>query len=94
MGEAVAGGVDGAELRQTVSAPGGPYHISAAIRGVRASGDSGSVRVFANLYTNPDVPLIDTEVTLRSGQTAVLGNAQMGNAFGTLILTVRPELVP
>ena len=61
---------------------------------MRASGDSGSVRIGTNLWSIPGVPLIETQVTLRSGQTAVLGNAQMGSAVGTLILTVRPELVP
>ncbi len=93
VGEAVAGGMEGANLSQTVAAPGGPYHINASVGDVRTSGDTTSVRIFANLWTVRGVPLVETQVTLRSGQTAVLGNAQMGSEAGTLILTVRPELV-
>jgi hypothetical protein len=80
------------ELSQTVAGPGGPYHIRATIFEVRASGDSGSVRVFAAL-TGMGATSLNTTVTLRAGQTAVLGNTQQGQS-GTLILTVRPELVP
>lgn len=32
-------------------------------------------------------------MTLRAGQTAVLGSAQLSDAGRTIILTVKPELV-
>lgn len=93
LADAVAGGMAGSELRQRVAGQGGPYIITATIFDVRGSGDSGSVGVRAELFTSRG-NVLNTSVTLRAGQTAVLGNAQLGDQLGTLILTVRPELVP
>jgi hypothetical protein len=36
---------------------------------------------------------LQTTVNARSGQTLVVGNAQLIQGGGTLILTVRPEIV-
>jgi hypothetical protein len=96
LAEAVAGGMGGSEVRQTVSGPGGPYVINATIFDVRGSGDSGSVRIRAELFVERAGLVLNTAVTLSPGQTAVLGNAQLSSktGTGTLILTVRPELVP
>ncbi len=97
LAEAVMGGMEFSEVRQVVSGPGGPYAISADILDVRGSGDSGTVRLRATLRAEAQYagPVLNTAVTLRPGQTAVLGNAQVGAKLGTgtLILTVRPELV-
>lgn len=93
LAEAVAGGMVGSELRQRVAGQGGPYIITATIFEIRGSGDSGSVGVRAELFTSRGT-VLNTSVTLRAGQTGVLGNAQMDEQLGTLILTVRPELVP
>lgn len=96
LAEAVAGGMEGSEVRQIVSGSGGPYAITATILDARGTADSGSVRIKAELFVNDLGTVLNTAVTLRSGQTAVLGNAQLGSRLGvgTLILTVRPELVP
>jgi len=95
VAEAVAGGMEGSEVRQIVSGVGGPYIITANIFDARGAGDSGSVRIKAELFVDRYGNVLNTAVTLRPGQTAVLGNAQMGekSGLGTLILTVRPELV-
>jgi hypothetical protein len=96
LAEAVAGGMEGSEVRQMVSGAGGPYAINATILDARGTGDSGSVRIKAELFVERAGLVLNTAVTLRPGQTAVLGNAQLGSKLGvgTLILTVRPELVP
>lgn len=93
IGEAVVGGMEGSEMSQMVAGLGGPYQIRATIHDVRGSSDSGTVRLSVGLEASGPAPL-HTIVTLRSGQTAVLGNTQMSEKLGTLILTVRPELVP
>jgi hypothetical protein len=95
LAEAVAGGMEGSEVQQSVSGPGGPYRITASILNVQGASDSGSVRIQAELFA-PRGGRLTTTVTLRSGQTAVLGNteADIKLGTGTLILTVRPELVP
>ena len=96
IAEAVAGGMEGSEVRQIVSGAGGPYVITATIFDARGGGDSGSVRIKAELVSyRYGGNVLNTAVTLRPGQTAVLGNAQLGerSGVGTLILTVRPELI-
>ncbi len=92
VAEAVVGGMAGSEISQWVPGLGGPYHIRAGIGDVGGSGDSVFVRVEAGLEGSGATSL-HTTVTLRAGQTAVLGNTQMSQKLGALILTVRPELV-
>lgn len=96
LAEAVASGMEYGEVSQTVDGAGGPYSIRANLYDVRGTGDSGSVRLKVQLFVPRLGPVLSTAVTLRTGQTAVLGNAQLGSqtGTGTLILTVRPELVP
>jgi hypothetical protein len=62
---------------------------------VRGAGDSGSVRLVASLVVHRvgASPVLETQVALRPGQTAVLGNAQLDVQGGTLILAVKPELL-
>lgn len=93
LAEAVLGGMRGTDLQQTVFGEGGPYGITATIQDARGVGDSGSVRVAVKLWPQNGPPYLETMVTLGSGQTAVLGNAQLSAAGKTIILTVRPELV-
>lgn len=93
VAEALIGGVEGSRLAQAVAGEGGPYAIRARIEDVRASGDSGTVRIGVALFLQNAGDVIETTVNLRAGQTAVLGNAQADPTKPTLILTVRPELV-
>lgn len=94
LAEAVAGGMEGSHVDQQVAAPGGPFTIQARILDVRSAGDSGSVRIETSFWVTDSRKALETTVTLRTGQTAVLGNTQAAQKAGTLILTVRPELVP
>ncbi len=79
-------------MMQEVSSADGKYGIEVEIRQVRGTADSGSVLMDVGLRTFQGTGL-RTSVNARAGQTVVLGNAQLGSKGGTLILTVRPELV-
>ena len=92
VAEAAAGGIAGSRILQRISGDGGPYTIQASILDVRGAGDSASVRLETQLFAPGLGPVLTTTVTLRSGQTGVLGNAQMNSRQGTLILAVRPEI--
>lgn len=92
VGEAVVGGTEYSEASQEVAGEGGPYLIIARIQEVRGSADSGVVRVEAHLRAGTGGEL-QTTVSLRAGQTAVLGNARLSGAGGTVILAVKAELV-
>lgn len=93
LAEAVVGGMERSETMQSVSGTGGPYHLFASIHDVQGSTDSGTVAVFVRLGLPGGGAVIETTVNLRAGQTAILGNAQLAGPRGTLILTVKPELV-
>jgi hypothetical protein len=99
LAEGVLGGVAFGEpvtpITQMLAGPGGPYSISVRILDVRGAGDSGSVRLVASLVVHRvgASPVLETQVALRPGQTAVLGNAQLDVQGGTLILAVKPELL-
>ncbi len=96
VAEALVAGVEGSQAQQVVAASLGPrrstFEISANILQVRATGDSGTVRVFINFMIDGD-GILRTGVNLRTGQTAVLGNVQQDPGSDTIILTVRPEFV-
>lgn len=96
VAEALVAGVEGSQAQQVVAASLGPrrstFEISANILQVRATGDSGTVRVFINFMIDGD-GILQTGVNLRTGQTAVLGNVQQDPGSDTIILTVRPEFV-
>ena len=94
LAEAVAGGMEGSQTMQSVSGTGGPYQLLARIHEVRGSTDSGTVALSVQLMLPGAGTVIETTVNLRAGQTAILGNAQLAGPTGTLILTVKPELVP
>jgi hypothetical protein len=97
IAEAMTGGNEYSDFSQTArEGEDNFYTIRGVVRKIRTSGDSGSVELTVRLeQAAPAWTLLETTVNLRAGQTAVLGNAQAtrGAGGGTLILTVRPELV-
>jgi hypothetical protein len=94
VAQAVAGGREDSEFSQTLMGGETLYAIAGSIQQVRTSGDSGTVAVTVRLLQlHPTQELLSTSVNLRAGQTAVLGNAQISSRGGTLILSVKPELV-
>ncbi len=92
LAQTVVAGSEGSEVIQRVDVPSGPYRLVVGIYEVRGSGDSTMVRLRTELDEGSVTALLST-VTLRGGQTAVLGNAQVDPRGGTLILTVKPEMV-
>jgi hypothetical protein len=93
VGEALVSGTEFSESAQEISGAGGPYTIVARIGDVSGSGDSGVVRLEAFLHLPRIGQPLQASVSLRAGQTAVLGNARLNPEGATVILTVRPELV-
>lgn len=89
--EAVVGGTEFSHVEQAVGTDRGEWMVSAFIESVRTSGDSGIVRVRAGVRNQHGA--FETTVNARFGQTLVVGNAQLMQGGGTLILTVRPEVV-
>ena len=93
LNEAFVGGTEGSHVEQVVGADGAEqWIVSAMIESVRMSGDSGTVRIRAGVRS-PLRGAFETTVNARFGQTLVVGNAQIMQDGGTLILTVRPEVV-
>ncbi len=94
--EAVLGGAAGSRMMENLHHDrlGGRAAIEAAIREVRAVRDSGTVRLDVALRLNRYGPVIETSINVRAGQTVILGKAKIGDELGTLILTVRAELIP
>jgi hypothetical protein len=92
--EALVGGMEGSHIEQVVgdAPPEDGWIITAAIGTVRLIGDSGWVQMRVGVR-NPMRGAFETQVNAREGQTLVVGNAQLMDSGGTLILTVRPEFV-
>lgn len=93
--EASIGGTEGSTIEQVVGnrGPGeNTWIITARIHRVRAAGDSGIVGLTVGVRSMLRGAL-ETTVNARIGQTVVVGNAQLADDGGTVILTVRPELV-
>ena len=92
--EAVVGGMEGSHIEQIVgdAPPDDGWIITATIGTVRLVGDSGWVQMRVGVR-NPMRGAFETQVNAREGQTLVVGNAQLMQSGGTLILTVRPEFV-
>ncbi|MDH3457316.1 MAG: hypothetical protein OER90_10790 [Gemmatimonadota bacterium] len=92
--EAVVGGTQGSHIEQVIGeedASAG-YILNASIGTVRGSADSGTVQLNVGVR-NPMRGALHTTVNARVGQTLVVGNAELIQGGGTLILTVRPEFV-
>ena len=102
LAEAVVSGTAESEVTQEVGPMRSPqgvmrssapaYYINVNIGEVRMIGDSGFVSMHVQLQARGGGGL-STRINARTGQTIVLGNAQMGTDSGTTILTVRPELI-
>ena len=95
VNEAVVGGMEGSHIEQVVgridNAEAG-WIIIAEIGSVRVTGDSGWVQMEVGVRS-PMRGAFMTRVNARIGQTMVVGNAELMTDGGTLILTVRPEIV-
>jgi hypothetical protein len=95
VNEAVVGGMEGSHIEQLVGEPSEPdegWIIIAQIGSVRVRDDSGWVQMEVGVRS-PTRGAFMTRVNARIGQTMVVGNAQLMTGGGTLILTVRPEIV-
>jgi hypothetical protein len=84
--EGVFSATEGGDVSQAM----GGYRVGAEIHRVSGTGDSATVELMVHL-SGRDVEF-RTTVGLPAGKTAVLGNVGE-DPRGTLILTVRPELV-
>lgn len=84
--EGVFSAADGGEVNQAM----GGYSIAAELQGVAGAGDSATIELRVRLVGR-DVNF-STSVGLPIGKTAVLGNVGE-DPRGTLILTVRAELI-
>lgn len=93
VGEALMSGTEYSESAQEIAGDGGPYTIVARIGDVTGTADSGIVRLETFLRIPKIGQALQATVSLRAGQTAVLGNARLNPEGGTVILAVRPELV-
>jgi len=93
--EAYVGGTEGSSIQQVIGPQGDPrvqWILSARIHRVRARGDSGTILMTVGVH-NPVAGAIETDINARAGQTVVVGNAQLLQGGGTVILAVTPELV-
>ena len=93
--DAVVGGTEGSHIEQVIGrgddATEG-FILMASIGAVRGTGDSAMVQLDVGVRS-PMRGALQTTVNARSGQTLVVGNAQLIQGGGTLILTVRPEII-
>lgn len=92
--EAYLGGSEGSSIEQVIggdrnTAP--QWLLSARIHEVRARGDSGIILMTVGVRS-PIGGGMETSLNARSGQTVVVGNAELRQGAGTLILVVTPEL--
>ena len=94
VNEAVVGGMEGSHIEQVVGTDWNEegWIIIASIGSVRVIDDSGWVQMEVGVRS-PTRGAFMTRVNARIGQTMVVGNAQLMTGGGTLILTVRPEIV-
>jgi len=93
--EAYVGGTEGSSIEQVIGPQGDSrvqWVLSARIHRVRARGDSGTILMTVGVR-NPIAGGIETDINARSGQTVIVGNAQLLQGGGTVILAVTPELV-
>jgi hypothetical protein len=96
LAEAVVTGAAHSHVEQVIGTSGGrrepTYLLGVGIGDVRTIGDSGFVSLDVQLRS-PMTGALATQINARAGQTVVLGNAQLQQDGGTVILVVRPELV-
>ncbi len=92
IGETVMTGIEYSGVAQGVVADGQRYMIEGGIGEVRATGDSGTVRLQVTLQADRYGTVFSTGVNARIGQLLVLGSAQPDPDRGALILAVRADL--
>lgn len=86
--EAAVTAADGTDIMQGMRSPDGTYEVSAQIRRTA----SGQLRLSdVNLHSS-DGWALGTSVSLRAGQTIVLGSTPKSDSNATLFLTVRAEI--
>ena len=87
-GEATITATGGANFHQEFSGTEALYEIAGALDRMA----SGSIRLSnVALWMNRENPRLETSVTVRPGQTVVLGSQPKGDGAGTLFLTVSAE---
>lgn len=69
----------------------GPYVVNGRVEVIDIQRDSGTVRLGLEFSTRPTGKVLETQVSVRIGQTMVLGG-QTGSGPGAIILAVRAEL--
>jgi hypothetical protein len=93
--EAVVTGTARSTIEQSIGGDvrrGEGYALTVNIGEVRVIGESGYVALNVNLRSPFGSGGLGTRVNARTGQTLVIGNAQLTQGSGTMILAVRPEL--
>jgi type II secretory pathway component GspD/PulD (secretin) len=93
LAEAVLGGLEGSEVQQEAAGGDRRFGIRAHIQDIRGVGDSSTVRMEVGMWDITGRPLLETTVSVRTGQTVVLGSTQSRSSGPTLILAVQAELV-
>jgi hypothetical protein len=92
IGETVMTGIEYSGVAQGVVADGERYMIEGNIGEIRATGDSGTVKLQVTLHADRYGAVFSTGVNARIGQLLVLGSAQPNPERGALILAMRAEL--
>jgi len=95
VAEAVMSGAARSHVEQVIGAGGRAaerYMLGVDIGAIRSIGDSGFVSLDVTLQSR-ERGALQTRINARTGQTIVLGNAQLSSAAGTTILAVRAEFV-
>lgn len=95
LAEAIVSGAARSQVEQAIGGnirEGEGYLLAVDIGEIRTIGESGYVALNVHLRS-PYTGGLATRINARTGQTMVLGNAQLRDGRGTVILAVRPEFV-
>ncbi len=95
VGQAVVSATSRSRVEQAIRSRADPektFFIEVEVGEIRQIGDTGFVNMHVELRAGVMGGLA-TQINARTGQTVVLGNAQLGGGDGTTILTVTAELV-
>lgn len=95
LSQVVVGGSENSRIVQAVpTSKSLPLSLQAHIGHIRTTADTGVVHLTIGLQVMGGPTMFQTDLNARNGQTVVVGNVQLTEREGgTLILTVRPELV-
>lgn len=87
-GETFVSATDGSDIQQGMRASDGTFSITGAVYRV----SPGVIRLESVTLWGPDGgPTLQTTVTIRPGQTVILGSSPKNGSTATLLLTVRAE---